>query len=56
MQWGGFVVDCEGLTDQLWLLLEDLLDLRDVFLLDVPEEVLVPSVSMGDTLDCSHQI
>jgi len=47
MQRCGFVVGCQGLIDDFRFGLEDPLDFLDVFLFNVPEEILVPGVAVG---------
>jgi hypothetical protein len=54
MKRSGLVVDGEALVDKLGLQLEYLLYVGDVLLLNVPVEVFVVGVGVGDALDQSH--
>ena len=50
-----FVVHGETSVDEMGLLLKKLADPRDVFLLNVPEKVLIGSVAVSDTFDSPHR-
>ena len=49
-----FEVDSERLIDKIWFLVEDLLDIGDISFFNVPEEVLIVGVTVGDAFYCSH--
>jgi hypothetical protein len=50
----GLIVDGEILIDKLWLAGQKLFNFGDIVLLDVPEEILVGCVGVGEAFYCSH--
>lgn len=54
MERSGFVVDSEVAINELWVFVEQLPDLLQILLLNIPKEVLIGGIAMRDALHRSH--
>ena len=49
MKGSSFVIDGERLVDDGWFVIEDPFNILSILAFDVPEEIFIPRVAMGDT-------
>jgi len=54
MQWSGFEIGSERLIDYLWFFIKCLLYLSNIFLLNVPEKILIVCIAVRNALDHPH--